>query len=388
MIRIGALLALSLALGACSAAPKPDLQPGAQPSKASVEGGLWMVMERAEARLRTSGKVIPDPELQAYVNDLVCRLTEAYCGQIRTYAVQRPGFNASMAPNGFMTIWSGLILRCESEAQLATVVGHEIVHYLRRHSLQRWETTRDTLGAAMVISVVSAGAGVPLGGVAFLGAVGLIQAYSRTQEQEADETGFEFMVRAGYDPKAAPKIWQNLLDEKKAADKDEPFIFFASHPPSEDRMAYLVARAEELAADAEDVLVDPSDGRFQKLHRRYLAEWLEDEVDQGRLAEMQVLLDRLKKSERSQGVVWYYQGEVLRRQPGLKNSSEAIAAYHKALEQSDAPAVTHRSLGIILNKEQDAAGALEAFRNYIAADPDAGDRGIIEFYVKELEKKS
>lgn len=381
------LLGLTLLAGGCTAAPKTDLQPGTTPSPDSVEGGLWMTMERVEDRLKTSGQVIPDKELQAYVNDLTCRLAGDYCGQIRTYAVRRPGFNASMAPNGFMTIWSGLILRSENEAQLATVVGHEVAHYLRRHSLQKWETARDTLGATMVIAVVTAGAGVPLGGVAYMGAVGHIMAYSRAHEREADELGFNFMVRSGYDPREAPQIWRNLIEEMEAAEQDEPSIFFASHPPSDERLASLTARAEELAADAEDVLVDPSDGRFRALRRKHLAAWLEDEVDQARYAEVQVLLDRLKEDEVSKGVVWYYQGEVLRRQPDLEDRSEAIAAYRNALQHEDAPAVTHRSLGLLLAKQDETAAARAAFRNYLAASPEAEDRGIIEYYLKDLETK-
>ena len=386
MMRAGLLLGLTLAVGACTAAPKADLQPGATPSPDSVEAGLWMRMAKVEDRLKTSGQIIPDKELQAYVNDLTCRLAGDYCGQIRTYAVRRPGFNATMAPNGFMTIWSGLMLRSENEAQLATVVGHEIAHYLRRHTLQKWETARDTLGATAVIAVVTAGAGIPLGGPARLGAIGHIQAYGREQEREADELGFGFMVRSGYDPREAPQIWHNLIEEMDAAGRDEPFGFFASHPPSEERLETLARRAEELAGDAEDILADPSDGRFRALRQKHLNAWLEDEVDQGHYAEMQVLLDRLKEDEVSSGVVWYYQGEVLRRQPDLEDRSEAIAAYRNALEHEDAPVVTYRSLGLLLVKQDEPAAAQAAFRNYLAAAPDAEDRGIIEYYLKDLEK--
>ena len=51
--------------------------------------------------------------------------------------VRTPYFNASMAPNGMMQVWSGLLLRVDNEAQLAAVLGHEIGHYLARHSVER-----------------------------------------------------------------------------------------------------------------------------------------------------------------------------------------------------------------------------------------------------------
>ncbi len=369
-------------MASCSA-PKPDLQPGVTPPTDSVEGGLWMVMERAETRLKTSGRVIPDAELQAYVQDITCRLAEEYCDKLRTYVVRQPGFNAAMAPNGFMTVWSGLILRCENEAQLATVIGHEIAHFLRRHSLQRWETARDSLGAAQVFGLVSAAAGVPLGGVAQLGVLGYIQSYSRDQEREADELGLEILTAADYDPQAAPQLWRNLVAEREAADKDEPDPFFSSHPPTKERMETLSALAAAASATAA-----VKQNRFHELVSRHRAVWLEDEVDVGRYAEFQVVLDRLKEDGQMPGIVWYYQGEALRRHAKVEDKTEAIAALRKALEFDDAPAVTYRSLGLLLAKQGDAAGARSAYQSYLEQAADADDREMIQYYIKELEKRS
>jgi len=359
------------------------MQPGVTPPADSVEGGLWMVMEKAELRLKTSGRVIPDAELQAYVHDIACRLAGEHCANLRTYVVRQPGFNAAMAPNGFMTVWSGLILRCENEAQLAAVIGHEIAHFLRRHSLQRWETMRDSLGAAQVFGLVSAAAGVPLGDIALLGAVGYIQAYSRDQEREADELGLETMTAAGYDPQAAPQLWRNLIAEGEAADKDEPNPFFSSHPPTKERMEML----SDLAAAARTTDTAKQD-RFHELVSRYRAVWLEDEVDVGRYAEIQVILSRIKEDGHMPGVVWYYQGEALRRHAEVEDKTEAIAALRKALEFDDAPAVTYRSLGLLLAKQGDAAGARRAYQSYLEKAADADDREMIRYYIKELEKRS
>jgi predicted Zn-dependent protease len=378
---LAALLVATTA--ACAGAPRADLKPGEVPPADSVEAGLWMVMEKVEAEVRTSGRVIPDPELQAYVQDLACRLAGEHCPGLRTYVVRQPYFNASMAPNGFMTVWSGLLLRCENEDQLATVVGHEIAHYVRRHSVQRWETMRNSLTAAQLFGVVTAGLGVPLGGFAVLGAYGHIQAYGRDQEREADAMGFDVMRRSGYDPAAAPQIWRNLIAEHDAAEEEAPDPFFASHPPSEERMATLAEMAEGSSATA---TADSS--RFHQLVARHRASWLEDEVDLGHYAQIQVLLDRLKAAGASPGIVWYYQGEVLRRDPEVEDKGAAVAAYRKALEFDDAPAVTYRSLGLLLAWLGDAAEARGAYEKYLAADPDAEDREMILHYVKTLESQS
>ncbi len=388
-MRLPCLLAvLAITVGGCTAAPRPDLQPGTTPAADSVEGGLWMVMERAEAQLKTSGKVIPNAALQSYVQDLTCKLAGDHCGQIRTYVVRQPGFNASMAPNGFMTVWSGLLLRCENEDQLVTVLGHEIAHYVRRHSVQRWETARDSLTAAMVFGVMTAGVGVPVGGLAQLGVIGHIQAYSRDHEREADRLGFELMAKHGYDPQAAAQVWSNLIAEREAAEADRPDPFFASHPPSEERMESLREMANALAEVTVQSEAEGRDLRFRNTMTPHLEAWLEDEVDLGRYAQTQVLLDRLKERGHSQGLAWYYQGEVLRRNPGSEDRSEAVAAYRQALNHADAPVAVHRSLGILLSKDGDVAGARAAFATYLQAAPDAEDREIVQYYLSELETES
>jgi beta-barrel assembly-enhancing protease len=348
-----------------------------------VEAGLWMVMEKAETELRTSGRVIPDPELQAYVQEIACRLAGEHCAGLRTYVVRQPYFNATMAPNGYMSVWSGLILRCENEDQLATVIGHEIAHYVRRHSVQRWETIRNSLTAAQLFGVVTAGVGVPLGGFAMLGAYGHVMAYSRDNEREADSIGFELMHRNGYDAHQASQVWRNLIAESEAAEEDEPDPFFASHPPSDERMATLA----EMAA-ASSVTPSADSTRFHHLVARHRAAWLEDEVDLGHYAQLQVLLDRLKQAGHSPGVVWHYQGEVLRRDATVEDKSEAVTAYRKAVTFDDAPPAAWRSLGLLLAGQGNRAGARDAYRNYLTAAPDADDHAMIEFYLQELETES
>jgi predicted Zn-dependent protease len=375
--------ALLCGVAACTGASRADLKPGEVPPADTVEAGLWMVMERAETQVRTSGSVIPDPALQSYVYDIACTLAGDHCGNLRVYVVRHPGFNASMAPNGFMVVWSGLLLRCENEDQLATVIGHEIAHYVRRHSIQRWETARNSLTGAQLFGVVTAGLGVPLGGFAMLGVYGHIQSFSRDNEREADAMGFALMEGGGYDPRQAAQIWRNLIDEKEAAEEEAPDPFFSSHPPSEERMATLTTLAEGSGKTP-----PASTLLFEAAVARHRAGWLEDEIDLGRYAEMQVVLDRMKASGHNPGIAWYYQGEALRRDGDVEDKSEALAAFRKSLEYPDAPALAHRGLGLLLQRQGDTAGARSAYQSYLAAAPDADDAAMIEFYMKNLEAKS
>lgn len=120
--------------------------PGQRPRIDTTEAGLWMVMDRAEEDLKTSGHLVKDEELNGYLKSIACRLLPKYCDDIRVYLVQMPYFNATMAPNGAIQIWTGLLLRVQNEAQLAAIIGHELGHYLRRHSLQRMQDAINKTG--------------------------------------------------------------------------------------------------------------------------------------------------------------------------------------------------------------------------------------------------
>jgi predicted Zn-dependent protease len=220
-----------------------DMQPSQRLDPSSDEAGLWMYMDRIEDRLKTSGRLVTDPELNAYVRQIVCKLDQVHCSDIRIYIVDTPHFNASMAPNGCLQVWTGLILRAQNEAQLAYVLGHEMAHYLRRHSLQQWRTVRNTSNVLSFLSLATAAAGVGFAGdLAQLIAMGAIFAYSRDQEREADDIGFEMMAHVGYEPVQASRIWGDLLaEEGEAGEKSGKSIFFAAHPTTKDRRSGRVS---------------------------------------------------------------------------------------------------------------------------------------------------
>ncbi|MEO8125218.1 MAG: M48 family metalloprotease, partial [Burkholderiales bacterium] len=108
-----------------------------RPAADQDEGGLWALMDREEARVRRSPFRLREVALNTYLSGVACKLGAEHCPDIRVYAVRMPYFNANMAPNGMLQIWSGLLLRMDNEAQLGAIIAHEIGHYLQRHSLER-----------------------------------------------------------------------------------------------------------------------------------------------------------------------------------------------------------------------------------------------------------
>jgi beta-barrel assembly-enhancing protease len=242
----GTMLPLHSALAALDPMKlQPAFKPGYKPLE-NDERGLWQQMEKLESDMRASNLVMRDSALNSYINDLGCKISADYCRDTRIYVLRTPYFNASMAPNGMMLIWSGLLLRYRNEAQLASVMGHEIGHYTRQHSLQRHRDVRDkaslmTFLAAPLAIVGGAGAS-QLGQLIVLSS---IFANSREQEREADSIGLLALEKHGYPPEEASRVWQQLINERdasfKARKRKAPSedLIFATHPQSADRMEAL-----------------------------------------------------------------------------------------------------------------------------------------------------
>jgi predicted Zn-dependent protease len=294
--------------------------------------------------------------------------------------MQTPYFNASMAPNGVMQVWTGLILRSQNEAQLAYVLGHEIGHYLRRHSVQRWRDVRNKSDILAVFSFATGGYGALLGQLV---AIASIHAYSRDNEREADDVGFELMVNAGYDPREASLIWEALLKEKQASDESAPAIFFATHPPTEERIETLKGLAQKDMVHGRQY--DTGTGRFLSATMPIRAMLLRDELGRHEFAQSQILLDRLIQTETGLGELYFYQGELyrLRAEPG--DDSRAMQAYQKALEAGGAPVETHRALGLLFFKAGDKAKSRAAYERYLLDHPQANDREMIQSYMRQVE---
>ena len=157
-----ALLAVCLAAPALGGRVQPaDVPPLIHPGYTATdedERGLWQVFDRFEKEIAQSNLLIRDPRLISYIRGILHRLIGESAADIRIYVMRNPEFNASMAPNGMMLVYTGLLARMRNEAQLAAVLGHEAGHYFRRHSLARWRDEKNKRGIMSVIAVAGAAA--------------------------------------------------------------------------------------------------------------------------------------------------------------------------------------------------------------------------------------
>ncbi len=161
---IATLAAAAPAWGATPAAQSaPELRaPHLRPDPTTSEAGLWGLSDRAEAHVKSSADLDPDPALNAYVRSVVCKIASEYCEDLRVYVLDRPVFNASAAPNGYVEVNSGLLLRSQTEDDLAFVLGHEVSHFGRNHTLAQLRAAKTTANVTMILQIgvaaVAAGA--------------------------------------------------------------------------------------------------------------------------------------------------------------------------------------------------------------------------------------
>lgn len=196
------------------------------------------------------GEYVTDPELNAYVNDVGQRIASvADVAMDYEFVVLNNGVpNAWALPGGKIAINRGLLVELENEAELAAVLGHEVVHAAAGHGALAM--TRGTLlQGAMVLGAIAASnneyADYIIGASA-LGAQLITQRYGREAERESDYYGIQYMVRAGYDPRAAVSLQETFVRLSEGRSSSWLEGLFASHPPSQERVMNNQALVDEL----------------------------------------------------------------------------------------------------------------------------------------------
>jgi predicted Zn-dependent protease len=149
--------------------------------------------------------------------------------------------NAFCLPGGKVAVYTGIMELASSDAELATVMAHEIAHAIARHGAERMtqmlmvelggialdEALDNQSERTLELAQVAYGIGTSLA---------YILPYSRTHESEADHLGLIYMAKAGYDPRAAIDFWRKM--QQKYGDQEPP-EFLSTHPNSDTRIADL-----------------------------------------------------------------------------------------------------------------------------------------------------
>lgn len=202
------------------------------------------------ARQQQGGDYIIDPELTAYVQSVGNKLAAVSDRQLPyEFVILNDSVpNAWAMPGGKIAFNRGLLYELNSEAELAAVLGHEIVHAAARHGAKSMESGLLLQGAVLAAGVATQDKsyGQLVVGGAQLSSQLVSMKFGRDDESEADYYGMIYMKRAGYDPRAAVTLQETFVRLSK--DRHSDFIkgLFASHPPSEERVAANKATLAEL----------------------------------------------------------------------------------------------------------------------------------------------
>ncbi len=150
--------------------------------------------------------------------------------------VENKAKNAFCLPGGKVVVYTGILQVAQNDAQLATVMSHEIAHALARHGAERMSSSMVQQGIQVLGNVVlsatapqytnifnqSYGLGTQLG---------VMLPYGRMQESEADEIGIHLMKKANYNVYEALSFWKNMSEGRKSKNS-----FFSTHPSSSERI--------------------------------------------------------------------------------------------------------------------------------------------------------
>jgi len=252
LFRFPFLLALTLLVTACQTAPVTGrkqlmLVPESQAIQASTQAYAEVL-----APIKKQGKLNDDPAMKARVDKITARLvaqaikyrpeTQSWDWQVAVIDDPKT-LNAWCMAGGRMAIYSGIITQLSlSDDEIAQVMGHEIAHALAKHTAERMSTAMASEAAlqvgAMLLGSDSVTSQMTLKAAAAATTVGVQLPNSRQQESEADRIGIELAAKAGYDPHAAPKLWEKMLQAIGGKGQSD---FLSTHPQSEKREAALAA---------------------------------------------------------------------------------------------------------------------------------------------------
>ena len=381
---IGLFFLIALAIAeAADEQIEHSIPPGYQPEEARDEQGIWMETLEYEAVLQRSPLLVRDDDLNDYLREVVCRVAGDYCPDFRVYLVRNPGFNASMTATGMMEIWTGLLVRVTTTDELAAVIGHEIAHYTRLHTLERFRSLKNkmTMGSIFDLAVIlSTGQSSSIGQL--VGTLAAL-AYTRNQESEADLLGAQLMADAGMDPHAAYHVWELVVQEEEAAKvkREEPGFFASTHPHSDTRAEELKEWVTERYGPADPQARD-SDRHAAVLNNHYLF-LMEDQLDTNRFGRTEELLQRHASMGIDKSLVHYFYGEMYRQRNAEGDRELAMDSYLRSIEHGIPPPEAYKNLGYLYLKADDIIQARHNFKQYLESLPDASDRAMIEFYLEE-----
>ena len=230
-------------------------------------------------------KIIDDPIIAEYINRVgqnIVRNSDAKV-PFTIKVLDSEEVNAFALPGGFFFVYSGLILKADSEAELAGVMAHEIAHVAARHG-----TRQATRGELAQIGMIAMSIAIPYGwtgyairqGAGLAIPMGFLQ-FNKAFEREADYLGLQYLYKAGYDPIAFVDFFEKIqtLEKKKPGSMAK---VFSTHPMTDDRIKSAQTEIQKILVAKPEYVVNTSEfndvkGRLAMLHNRRKVDTKQDD---------------------------------------------------------------------------------------------------------------
>lgn len=288
--------------------------------------------------------------------------------------------NAWALPGGKIAINRGLISMLDDEAQLAAVIGHEIVHAAAGHSAA--QMTRQTFLGVGSMAIGALAQKTEYGGLIMtgtqLGGGALNAHYGRDDELESDKYGVQYMLRAGYDPQAAVELQEKFLALKNGNNGDFMSNLFASHPPSAERVErntqYAMGKSgKRNAAQFQQATTQlRKDAKAYDLHQQGLKYAQNNQMDKAK-----DLIAQAVRQQPREALFYIAQGQI---ELAEKNPSKALDAFKNAIQNNQGYFLPKLLAGIAATQKGDANTA----EQYLASSLQILPTAPAHYYLGEI----
>jgi len=370
-----------------------------------------------EERFAGRGYLYDSTEIGALVAAIGARLAprplDGYI-RYRFRVLRDPEPGAFALPDGQVYLGTGLLAVLENEAQVAAVVAHEVQHAAGHHGILAYRSARRKTIASFALGPLTLGA-------ADYFLMRSVMGYSRDLEEEADARGARALVKAGYDPRQMPRVFEVLLDDPEGERPAARSPKWSSHPELQARVAATRALVPGLLAGVDTAALRVGGDGYRRTVRGAALDTVRDLIDadyprsavalarrvvredersarahlalgdallalgaRGTLEGEQAPTNREKRAS-LRARAWYTRSEreARRLETGEgravldANLAAARAAYERALALAPDAAEAHRGLGYVHSNLDRPAEAGRHFVTYLKARPDADDRQAI-----------
>jgi predicted Zn-dependent protease len=387
------LILLSFVLFSCATVNVPSIGAKGTTFRAEEdEQMLWRNAAEVEKKIEKGGFLFNDSELEAYLNAVAQTLLpegfEDDKTRPRIKVLKSPIVNAFALPNGAIYIHTGILTFVDNEAQLAALLGHEVVHFTHRHTLKEMRSTKNKVSFLRTTQLILIGTvwgallAVPLHGQGELWALASARGYSRELETEADVEGLRLMGLAHYDPEEGVVLLKQLLDSRQEQRTDP---FYSTHPPLEQRIENLKKFLTGLKPPTKELSLNPEE--FQKRIGPVLLENAAMAIEKGRYELALAAINKKLAASPQNARAHFLLGEWHRRAGrDVDASNKALASYRESARLDPNYPEPRREIGLLLRLQNARGEARVELERYLSLNPNAPDAPIIQGYIEELKE--